>query len=165
MMWPGIPPRLGLPLLVFYGVCYAWLMAELHPHSAEVWWIVIGALLLLALVFAAIQSPRNAELSEALERGSEPDEAVAAQVDRVAQRLDDHPRRTTWSSAYLLLVIALPGLPAAVHRGDLLFVVPCAGLLLHAIVTTVLLRRRQRQVTTWLVARPRERDWRSVPPS
>lgn len=163
-MWPGVHPRVGLPLALAGTACYGWLLTGVHPGAAPFWWAVIGLVALLNVVIAVRGWRRDGWIADALADRGPADPALAGEIDRLAGRVDDQGALSVWAPSLAVFFVASTGLRAAVGRGDGLFWVPVAGVVLYAVLATLLLRRRNRQVRRWLAERPREPDWRSVPP-
>jgi hypothetical protein len=163
-MWPGVAPRVGLPLSLAGMSCYAWLLAELHPRAAVVW---VGFVVLVAVIAVGLAVRRwrlDTRVAEVLAGRPDGDPELMAEVDRIARRLDDSSPYSAWLPPLAVAFIGLTGARAAIDRSDWLFVVPLVGVALYAVAGVVLLRRRNRQVTRWLSEHPREPGWRSVPP-
>lgn len=164
-MWPGVHPRLGWPLVLGGAACYGWLLAALHPRAAVLWWGLIGFVVAVDIAIAVRAWRRDSRIAEALAGRSPAGPGPSDEVDRVARRVDDQGVLSVWAPSLAVFFIASTGLQAALDRGNLLFAVPLAGVLLYAVLATMLLRRRNRQVRRWLAEHPRTDGWRSVPPT
>jgi hypothetical protein len=163
-MWPGVPPRIGLPLALAGIACYAWLLAELHPDAAAVWVGFVALVALIAVGLAVRRWRLDTRIAEVLAGRSTGDPELVAEVARIARRVDDSRPFSAWVPSFAVAFIGLTGAKAAMHRHDWLFVVPLVGVALYAAAGVALLRRRDRQVKRWLAEHPREPGWRSVPP-
>ena len=164
-MWPGVDPRVGAPLVVAGAACYGWLLAELHPTAAAAWWAFAGVIALLGVALAVPRWRQNVRIAEALAGRAPLDAEVAAQIDGLAGQVGFSGGLSVWTPPLAVFFIASTGLKADLERGDWVFWVPLAGIVLYAALAVVLLRRRNRQVQRWLAERPAQPGWWSVPPS
>lgn len=164
-MWPGVDPRVGLPLSLGGVACYGWLLAELRPSAAWAWWGLVGFVALVSVALAGKQWRENCRVADALAGRTPVDAELAARIDRLAGHVDFSGRLSVWSPPLAVFFIASTGLRATLDRGDLLFLVPLVGIVVYALLSVLLLRRRNRQVEHWLGERPGQPGWWTVPPS